>query len=258
MQRPQHHVGHQMPQHMPHRHRRGAPRGEDAPLGRRDLEGLEAARSCSAPPARSPPSAHSRHRPAYRPPARSRPWHSPRSCLRSRTTSRSPDDHPAAPASRPAHRSRPPASRSDTSRPAPARWRRGRAPARVDDEVRERVDIVHPELVHHRLQPPVPRLVAGGERIHVAHRLVRRPHVRPDQPDQERIDPAPSRRTCRWGCRAPPRTPPPASGPNPRPPISTTCAVQAKKPMCTPLRNTGVTIVMSCRCPVPIQGSFVM
>jgi hypothetical protein len=41
VQRAQHHVGHQMAEHVADRDRRGPARGEDGALGRGDLEGLE-------------------------------------------------------------------------------------------------------------------------------------------------------------------------------------------------------------------------
>ena len=44
----------------------------------------------------------------------------------------------------------------------------------------------------------------------------------------------------------------------PRPPISTTCRVQANSPTAVPRRKVGVTITMSLRWPVPCHGSLTM
>jgi hypothetical protein len=97
----------------------------------------------------------------------------------------------------------------------------------VEDMGRQPLQIVDPELVHHLDEPPFPRRVAGGERVDVAHGLVGRAHIGADHLDQERLD-LPRSANLVIGINRPSSKTSRPSGPKPRPPISTTWAVQAK------------------------------
>ena len=58
----------------------------------------------------------------------------------------------------------------------------------LDDVAPERAEIVDPELVHHLEQAAAAHVVAGGERVEVAHHLHRLAHVRRHDVDQRAVD----------------------------------------------------------------------